>query len=367
MTKLVVTMDEKQLPVVERYEGDIKVRERKITHEKLFRTVLEQSSMELIFDILVNRRPNDVEMYLNAKDNGDLSEESYKFILNMFYHIQDGIVSEDMYTEFAELVIEKVESEAIPLEKFTKILAIWVKRLGKTPSKMEYLDLYKDILHYFLGSTEGDDLLIQKELLKTIYKYMSGLKEKQKINQWVENHLSHMPVSSLLKAVQEQTESNSNVILGFASVPKNAAFVVNSNHGTIYLYEIPKTKLRVKYHDVAFEEVGHPRLLFAIFTDNTGQVRKLKLCAIKGKKQIALDTPVFHYPYSNVYDNGSVCWGGYFDLPIDQIPSMFLSTPNNNHLNENTLELFKKYEGKAFNDRSLKPYNVELEKWLSLH
>ncbi|HCG4535992.1 TPA: hypothetical protein NJY08_004842 [Salmonella enterica subsp. enterica serovar Typhi str. AG3] len=364
MTKLVITIDEKQVPIVERYEKDLQVGIKKITHEKLYRSVIEDSSIDMIFDILVNLRFEDVKSYLDNQENDELSEEGYDFILLMFTHIKDGIISSDMFSEYAEIVMEKVDKDDIPLEQFTKLLSVWVERLGKTPSKLEYLELYKSILQYFLGANGEEDILIQKELLNTIYRYVNSLKEKEKINRWVTNHLIHLPASTLIEAVREKSSEGKPILYGFSSVPKNASNIIQTSTGTIYLYDIPKTKLRVKYHDVAFEEVGHPRLLFAVITNKKNEVEMLKACALKGKTALELSTPIFKYPYSNVYSDGKVCWGGYHSLPIDQIPLMFLSTPNNSHLNGETLDLFKKYEGKVFSDRILQHTNLSLEEWL---
>lgn len=68
-----------------------------------------------------------------------------------------------------------------------------------------------------------------------------------------------------------------------------------------------------------------------------------------------------HHPYSNAYKDGRVCWSGYHDLPIEQIPMMFLSTSNNSYLNGQTLDLFKRYSGKNFSDRQLQPTNMVVE------
>lgn len=124
---------------------------------------------------------------------------------------------------------------------------------------------------------------------------------------------------------------------GFTSVPRNADYVATTSDGTTYFYDIPKMQLRVKYQDVAFENVGHPRLLFAISTNTEGKVESVKLGAIKGKQPLTMDTSIWHYPYSNVHSDGRVCWSGYHNLPIDQIPNIFLSTANNGHLNNQTL------------------------------
>ncbi len=359
MTKLVFTMEDGSFPLMERYENEIKVGSRKITLEKLIRSFMEDASVDLIFDVLINNRIDDINDYFEnvdeAKDNG------YLFLVVLFNQIKDGLLDSSNFSELAKLVIEKAEDEALSEDALTSVLASWVNKIKRVPCNAKHAELYKDLLQYFLGSQNDNDLSVQKELLKTIYKYLKGLKEKKAIDDWVAMHLEHLPTSILLEGLQAKSDGN-KMVYGFTKVPKNASFVATTSVGTTYFYDIPKSKIRVKFQDVAFENVGHPRLLFAISCVNN-QVQKVKLCALKGKEELNLETELYQYPYSNVFSDGRVCWSGWHELPIDQIPMMFLSTSNNSHLNEDTLSLFQKYENKNYSDRNLKFLQQTIEDW----
>lgn len=358
-TKLVLTIDEGEYPQMERYEDGLKVGSRKISLEMLIRSFVEDASIDLVFDILINNRIDDIIQYFETVD--DAHDNGYLFIVVLFNHIQDGLLDSSNFSELAELVIEKAEDEALPVDDLTKVLSAWINKVKCMPCKSEYAELYRDLLQYFLGSSNTEDLTIQKELLKTIYKYLKGLNEKKDIDNWVAMHLEHLPSTMLIEAIRAKG-ANKKVIHGFSSVPKNAAFIATTSIGTTYFYEIPKSKFRVKYHDVAFDNVGHPRLLFAITSVNN-TVMDVKLCAIKGTSELSLETELYKYPYSNVHYSGSVCWSGWRELPIEQIPMMFLSTTNNSHLNPDTLSLFKMYQNKNFSDKKLIPLNQTLEDW----
>lgn len=359
MTKLVFTIDNGEYPLMERYEDGLKVGSRKVSLETLIRSFIEDASIGLIFDVLINNRMDDIIEYFEqvdtARDNGFL------FIVVLFNHIQDGLMDSGNFSELAKLVIEKAEDEALSVDELTTVLSSWINKVRCTPCKIEYVELYRDLLHYFLGSTNTEDLGIQKELLKTIYKYLKGLKEKKAIDNWVAMHMEHLPASMLIEALQARNENN-RVIYGFSSIPKNAAFVATTSVGTTYFYDIPKSKIRVKYQDVPFDNVGHPRLLFAISTVNN-RAQDVKLCATRGKQDLTLETDLYQYPFSNVHPSGKVCWSGWNDLPIDQIPMMFLNTTNNSHLNSDTLSLFKMYQNKNYPDKNLKPLNQTIEDW----
>jgi len=358
-TKLVFTMEEGNFPLMERYENDVKVGNRKITLEMLLRSFIKDASVDLIFDELINNRTDDIIDYFEnvnaANDNG------YLFLVILFNQIQDGLLDNSNFSELAKLVIDKAADDALTEEALTTVLSSWINKIKRVPCNARYAELYKDLLQYFLGSPNETDLSVQRELLKTIYKYLKGLKEKKAIDKWVAMHIEHLPTSILLDGIRARSEG-SKMIYGFSKVPKNASFVATTSAGTTYFYEIPKSKIRVKFQDVAFENVGHPRLLFAITCVND-QVRGVKLCALKGKVELNLETELYHYPYSNVFTDGRVCWSGWDELPIDQIPLMFLSTSNNSHLNEDTLSLFQKYQNKNFNDRNLKPMQLTIENW----
>lgn len=358
-TKLVFTMEDGNFPLMERYENDIKVGNRKITLEMLLRSFIKDAPVDLIFDELINYRTDDIIDYFEnvnaASDNG------YLFLVILFNHIEDGLLDNSNFSELAKLVIEKAEEDVLSEDKLTTVLSSWIKKIRCVPCNTKYAELYKDLLQYFLGSPNDHEQSIQKELLRTIYKYLKGLKEKNAIDKWVAMHIEHLPTSILLDGIRARSEG-SKMIYGFSKVPKNASFVATTSVGTTYFYDIPKSKIRVKFQDVAFENVGHPRLLFAISCVNN-QVQQVKLCALKGKTELNLETELYHYPYSNVFSNGRVCWSKWDELPIDQIPMMFLSTSNNSHLNKDTLSLFQKYQNKNFNDRNLKPMQLTIENW----
>lgn len=360
MTKLVITMDEGLSPVVERYEAGLKVGSRKVSLEGVMRSFIEDAPLKILFDVLINKHDSELESFLElcseATDNG------YAFITTLFNSLPDALMDKDQFSDLAALVIENASDESLPIEQLTSLIRTWANKIRLAPPREEDAELYKDLLQYFLGSAQSEDLEIQRDLLQTIYKYSGQLKEKNKIDKWVMSHIEHLPPQMFLEALQAKQSADNKLVLGFSSVPKNAAFVATTNEGTTYFYDIPKTKIRVKFQTEAYEDVGHPRLMFAISTKND-VATSVKLCAVKGKQPLTVDTPLFRYPYSNVFDNGDVCWSSWSEVPIDQIPMMFLSTANNSHLNSNTLELFKKYQGKNFPDTQLKPIHQTVYDW----
>lgn len=92
----------------------------------------------------------------------------------------------------------------------------------------------------------------------------------------------------------------------------------------------------IKLGKKVYKNVAMPRTLYAIKVCNNKCV-SLRICCVKNGP-ITLDTSIFRYPYSNVFDTRSVCLGGNsisdFELNdlsnIIMIPEMFLAMTNNN-------------------------------------
>lgn len=109
--------------------------------------------------------------------------------------------------------------------------------------------------------------------------------------------------------------------------------------------------------------------------------RSLSVCAIAGNQRPTNDTPVFHVPMFNTYDNGSVCLGGVSLSSIekwtdmDQNESDFLrginTHPNGNHIKTRyptgIFALWRdlvKDPKLAWNDNWLNPMKLDLQNWI---
>ena len=116
--------------------------------------------------------------------------------------------------------------------------------------------------------------------------------------------------------------------------------------------------------------VPFPDLLF-LFTAERGIMTKSRVFSIVNKKNQRL---VANYPYGNVHENGSICWGAN-GLPkissmkgVEQILSLFFGSPTNDDLYEAGKSVIKKKE--FLNQRGLILKAEEEqefpEKWLKL-
>ena len=148
-----------------------------------------------------------------------------------------------------------------------------------------------------------------------------------------------------------------------------------SNNKYVIFLKREKDNVDFDYGDKIYENVGIPRLVFAIKVFNNS-VLQTKVVAIKDKI-VTENTAIYCYPFSNVYSDGNVCWGGVqlpaFDnaISLKSMPDIFLSSPSNNHLygkNLSSLEyrpLLEELSNREFKDEYLSPMGkVTFKSWV---
>lgn len=149
------------------------------------------------------------------------------------------------------------------------------------------------------------------------------------------------------------------------------------NGSNIFIMSREAGQTEITYFDTKFENVGIPKLLFAIKVVN--MVIQM-VCVVSVKDEIITEnTKIYAYPFSNTSSgDGKICFGGnrISNLPIKNaidlhsIPDMFLAMPNNDdaygNKNLSGLEfrpLLENLVGKTFEEQWLKPMNITYKEW----
>jgi hypothetical protein len=129
-----------------------------------------------------------------------------------------------------------------------------------------------------------------------------------------------------------------------------------------------------KYHKTTFASIPFPILLFKFIISSTTDTTENRLTDVKVKVGAITSTIlkeksiVYHYPYSNVYDNGTICFGSNV-LPnikkltdLSAVPELFLSGIQNDDMYRNAnnsgmvlRELLELLDGSEFDNSVLKP------------
>lgn len=110
-------------------------------------------------------------------------------------------------------------------------------------------------------------------------------------------------------------------------------------------------------------DVGYPRLLFK-FAVFAGEVKSLQIRAAK-EGPLRDNTPLYYYPYTNVYHDGYVCMGTYKYPPVREFwnlntyPDIFYRLPNSTDLYNRPgiilRELIELNREREFDDSLLEP------------
>ncbi|MBQ0137963.1 MAG: hypothetical protein KBT36_01560 [Kurthia sp.] len=358
---LKITLADNAYPIVERFQNDMKVGEKKITKDALFEQLIDLTPIDKILYVLMNSRIDDLEFYLGSITDKDLA--GAEFITAVLSGLPFTIKNTSKLDETMDLLFSLANNDSLSPENFNKLILNWGGKIKEFPAfTVEHLDIMETIVK---RAFQHADNWKMKNRLADFYKAQLRDLGDTEIKEWVINHLDQVPLHELKEYVQQlEDSSRETVVYNMGKLPKNAVFVTSSNRGFTYFYDIPMAQYSVKFAAERFNDVGHPRLLFGITVSNKGIVSQVKLGALKTGEAINENTVIYKYPYSNVFASGVVCWRDYHDLDIDTIPMMFLSAPNNSHLGENTLELFKRFENSPFDEELLGNGVWQLSQWV---
>lgn len=136
----------------------------------------------------------------------------------------------------------------------------------------------------------------------------------------------------------------------------------------IYVMKKENIKTKITYYDTVFNNIKIPDILFGVKVVNN-KITSSWVCCVKSKN-INQDTMLYRFPFSNVFDSTSICWGSnkIYLIKVDEIrnlfkmPGLFLSIPFNDHnyaqANNSKMEfrkLLEYLENNDFDNSWLKP------------
>lgn len=121
-------------------------------------------------------------------------------------------------------------------------------------------------------------------------------------------------------------------------LPDNCVAAVVGGRQTEYFIRCPDQYADISYYGTEYLHFPIPRLVFSFkYLPKEGKVAKCRLCVVKDER-LAMNTPTYRYPFSNLHGDKSVCTGNNA-LPVFKDPSRLhtlvgylLRLPNNNDL-----------------------------------
>lgn len=122
-------------------------------------------------------------------------------------------------------------------------------------------------------------------------------------------------------------------------VPEGTYDVMYTEPGEFSLVQIIDAQVfPVHYLDKVYE-IPFPRLAFLTRVHGKKIVKTCVFALKKGK--VSDETPLYNYPFGNVYDDGDICWGGnnintngdaLIPRDVAYLPGLFLSAGTNSDL-----------------------------------
>lgn len=147
--------------------------------------------------------------------------------------------------------------------------------------------------------------------------------------------VKRITMNDFIHCIQDSTKDFipiRNIVL-----PKNALFHSFSNESNKFsaALEYPYDRADITYMKTVYRNFPLPRLVFGFKVNADGYIQQVCLGVAKNCRILREDTPMYHYPFSNVLKNFYLCTGGNLLPEIKKIhalsymPDYILGLPNN--------------------------------------
>lgn len=127
-------------------------------------------------------------------------------------------------------------------------------------------------------------------------------------------------------------------------LPKNCIYHGVDGSKYFVIIEVPASKRPTLLRDrqnnqILSQDVPIPNLVFGFYVE--GEMLRTSYCFSTQMGVTGLDTPLYHFPLGNVFDDGRICWGNAdvsllrTMFEISQLPHIFFEAPFNGDLYNN--------------------------------
>lgn len=360
--KIITTINENESVKIQRYENDIKVRERNIRLVDYCISLMKQLPIGTVIEHLVDEKKELTEYLERLEDPVNFEE----FLTTLLDNVpSDWYEDNPAFLKLLEISYRRLKSVKADEQYVTKFLQTITKNYKDLKVNTELAELMFLLLKRFLSEklNEDDTVLVKRkqQIVKEILMLLK-VEDKDEIKQVIESLIPHLDNSWFSEMVlKAQKHSDSKITYFSGKVPQGVSLMGVTSSGVSYVYEVPKSRIRVSYHNTAMHDVGHPRLLAIYRLDDKEHISSMKIVAVKDGEQIHNNMTVYEYPFAHVFKGGGVCWPEFRQLKSDLLPhaaNMFLCSNNSNHGRPNAFEIYKENEGKDFDDSKLVPFTT---------
>ncbi|WP_182914868.1 hypothetical protein [Paenibacillus thiaminolyticus] len=319
-----------ELIKVEETVNDLIVNQRKIKMTDFTTVILKHLDTHFLMDALLEEEDWDEIIRSLLHRTGSLGirpDELFGTLLdavNLYEH--NGLASKLFRELGSSINLEELDSK------------LWTNILNGLLERVTHVKDIKIIEELLSALIRKSELFTNKEmfypkLFKAIT--LNLQKEQEELGAYVTTALEALDVKKLNQIISHFSLDRS---ISSPILPKNCVFYQEGKNRRVVGIEHEKC-----LHDVVLEghqggepslykNVGHPNLLFWF-----AQMKNRVLAKVAAYKDVILneETKLYHYPYSNVNTEGSICWStlnqvGYKDLrQLESLPYRFLRAPKN--------------------------------------
>lgn len=356
--RMEVVLDGSKHVEIKKFDGDIQIGRRKALTDDFIRSMLSAIDEQELLNYLFEKEYLEViQKYIDEKADVRYVGTVFENLIQKINNKKDSLENNPYYIDLLILLLDKVDIQKIDLMGMRNILGSALKNVDKMESDSVE---FQSLLLTLLNKAE-----VNKELSTPALSKILGVAAKKVAMTENQEELKELFFSIVTKAQNDWLEKAistavPNRVLCNSFMPKDIVYYQKDLISETVVIKVQRERRKVRYHDVEYKQVGHPEMLFYFRIQNQ-RISKIKIACVKDKI-LKEDTRLYHYPYSNVFGDHRVCWS-YGEYKIDSldklqhIPYVFLSTPNNGHVNPQTRMLFEKYQNAEFDDETLSPSN----------
>lgn len=356
--RIVTEIEELEKINIQRIENGMVVGKRTIAFADYVESLMNVQPIDNIVAHFVSRTEDIKDLFEHIESDSNLQT----FLTAAFQSISSyALVNNPDYIQLIKTLLSRCGSTSVNPELREQLLKGFLTGLRNLPKDRVYADLTVTMIKRLLQ--ESQQSIVANKVISEIVR-MARESATPALKEWFDIGVKDMNVSWLEKEIDKR--ANEERDLAISEIPKRCVAFKKTSSAEFYAIEIPKAQFRVKFHNVAYDAVGHPRLV-AIIEVKDRIFTGMSLFAIEDKGEVTLNTELFHYPYSNVYESGQVCWSGIGQYEIKTpndisiLPTTFLTGINNTHLQSNVRKLFDEHNDKPFEDAKLKPFGKKLK------
>lgn len=353
--KIVTTMEENKSVVVQRFDGELEVGCRTVSIADYCHSLISQLPLGSHFKYMVDNL-DEFEAYFNALEE---PLEFAKFISEIIKAApRDWLENHSVVLELIDAALTRLDYITVDTPEINEL----IKTVAlKTPELQLDNTLYQVLQRLITLALKSNSKSVQEDLSNFVYGHLLRLlknEQQDEILHLLENIIPHLDSNWVSNLMLEAVRKSKKTLSFYSGpMPKDVDFLSVTTRGITYVYDVPAQQIEVNYKGSKLGKIGHPRLLFLYQLNSDGMVSSMRLYAAKSNDQLNDEITVYRYPYSNVFNNGRVCWD-YSDITIEMLPSaaeLFLSAENSSHLKDSALDVFLEFKEKSFDENKLQP------------